>query len=93
MNQLLLFAISIALGIVLRALYVGQTKLAKIGKHRALKIALDVLWCFLSFGGFFFLSFFVAGGEFHFFMLAGVFAGFFGLMLVPFRRTKKVNSE
>ncbi|MCL2861758.1 MAG: hypothetical protein FWE22_05050 [Firmicutes bacterium] len=93
MHQIYLFLISIAFGVVLRILFIGQTKLAKYGKNRALKIALDVFWCLISFGGFYLISFFAAGGEFHIFMLAGTIAGFFGVMLVPFGKIFKRKFE
>jgi len=89
MSQILLFLIAILYGIILRSLYFAQTKLAKYGKSRVLKIMLDSLWCILSFGGFFLMSFFLAEGSFYFFMLMGSLSGFFGVLLIPFHRMKK----
>lgn len=81
MNQVILFLLSIAFGIILRVLYFLQRALAIKTDLYPVTVILDATFCAVAFVGFFLMSYFLAYGAFYFFMLAGILAGFFTLAI------------
>jgi len=88
LNQLLLFLMSIALGVILGALYALLHFIAKRTKLRAVIYVFDVLWCGLAFGAFMLITFTFASGTFYTFSLLGLLAGI-GVSALVFSKFKK----
>jgi len=87
LNQLLLFTTSIALGMVLGALYVLCSIIAQSTRLKAMVYIFDVVWCGIAFTAFAALSFFMGGGLFQTFTLLGLLAGL-GISSLLFARAK-----
>jgi len=92
MAEILLFLTAIALGMVLRGLYLCLGLIEKYSRVKALRYITDVIWCAVAFLAFAALTMYLGGGVFKTFTLLGILAGL-GIASLIFGSLFKTNKE